>query len=113
MTYGPFPAAALAQLTPVSSDIRVRPEYTSGYSQGYPRWNVTIEASGPITTYATVTPGSGPANGLSGQVIWKNVPQGAYTLSYQNGSVSTVIDTPSGQSTWQINLGDYQVIASW
>jgi type II secretory pathway pseudopilin PulG len=116
-TYGPFPAApAPVQLTPATYDIRIRPEYASGYSQGYPRWNVTIEALGPVTTYGTVTPGNGPANGLSGQVVFNSgngVPQGTYTLSYQNGSVSTVIDTPGGQPTWPINLGDYQVIASW
>jgi hypothetical protein len=109
-----FPVTASAQLTPGSNDIRVRTEYSSGYSQGYPRWNVTIKALGLTTYYiATVTPGNGPANGLSGQVIFNNVATGTYTLSYQNGSVWTVIDQPNGQQNWQINLGDYQVIASW
>jgi hypothetical protein len=108
-----FPVTASAQLTPGSNDIRVRTEYSSGYSQGYPRWNVTIKATGPTTVSGTVTPGQGPANGLSGQVVFKNVPTGTYTLSYQNGSVWTVIDQPNGQPTWQIGLGDYQAIASW
>jgi hypothetical protein len=104
-----FPAGTSASLTPApgSNDIRVWTEYTSNYSQGYPRWKVTIEASGPITTYATETPSNGPG------VIFKNVTPGIYTLSRQNGSVWTVIDQPGGQSNWQINLGDYQVIASW
>lgn len=112
-----FPAGTSAPLTPAagSNDIRVWTEYTTNYaqgyytdySQGYPRWNVTIEASGPITTFATETPSNGPG------VIFKNVTPGVYTLSRQNGSGWSVIAQPNGQQNWVVNLGDYQVIASW
>jgi hypothetical protein len=46
-------------------------------------------------------------------VIFKNVTPGVYTLSRQNGSGWSVIAQPNGQQNWVVNLGDYQVIASW
>jgi prepilin-type N-terminal cleavage/methylation domain-containing protein len=112
-----IPAAVPVSMSYSNSnpDIRVRVQYgpngsagshgPTTYAAGYPRWGVTVIATGTAPLIGTLD-----AVGTDGyaEVDFPNVATGAYTISCSTGNSTKWTSNPL-----TIKLGDYLIIASW